>query len=383
MTAVKFLHSAMTGAPTLAGVAGNLVAVLDACLVNGFGSGVVDSIVIASGVATVTRSAGHPMEVGSIAEISGASVSGGSINGQKRVLSVPTINTYTFDATGITDQTATGTISHKLAPLGWDKPFSTTNIGVYRSPNVAGTRCYLRVDDTGTQNARVVGYEDMSGVSTGTGIFPTGGQVSGGAFWAKSNTADATTRAWVVCGDDRGFVVWTGSLSAGNGMSHYFGDLIANKSPDAYACVLSGATASQVSGSNSTFDMAYNHASTSTGMWTPRSFTGLGSSQPMTRMSATILGTNQGTYSGGSGLIYPNPADNGLFVSPVLAGENTSSATYRGVVPGLYHVPHNIGGATFTVRDPITGIASLPGKTLRALTGNQGVMFTDATGPWR
>lgn len=34
-TSVKYLHSAMPGAPVLSGTAGSLISVLDACLVNG------------------------------------------------------------------------------------------------------------------------------------------------------------------------------------------------------------------------------------------------------------------------------------------------------------------------------------------------------------
>ena len=48
-TTVKHFDSTMTGAPTLANVAGNLLAVLDACLVDGFGLKTVDSLVVASG----------------------------------------------------------------------------------------------------------------------------------------------------------------------------------------------------------------------------------------------------------------------------------------------------------------------------------------------
>ena len=71
-TNVKLIHSGMAGAPTLANVAGNLVSVLNAALVDGFGLNAVDSLVIAGGVATVTRTAGHPFDVDSVALIAGA-----------------------------------------------------------------------------------------------------------------------------------------------------------------------------------------------------------------------------------------------------------------------------------------------------------------------
>src|SRR5574337_1832659 len=214
-TTVVYFHSAMTGAPSLAGQAGTLIAVLDACLVNGFGAGTVDAVVISGGVATVTRSAGHSFEVGTVALISGATVSGGSINGRQRVLAV-TSSTWTFDATGLADQSATGTITAKLAPAGWTKPFSGTNLAAYKG-DVTGTGCLLRVDDTGGTVGRVVGYESMTDVNTGSGPFPTSTQISGGGSLGKSSTADATARPWMIFADDRTFYICVNwSVAAGS-----------------------------------------------------------------------------------------------------------------------------------------------------------------------
>jgi hypothetical protein len=135
-TTVKHFDSTMTGAPTLANVAGNLLAVLDACLVDGFGLKTVDSLVVAGGIATATIATGHSARVNAVVLIAGATPSG--LNGEKRVISTTT-NTVVFDATGITDQTATGTITLKIAPAGWVKAFTGTNKTAYKSGNVAAT----------------------------------------------------------------------------------------------------------------------------------------------------------------------------------------------------------------------------------------------------
>ena len=47
------------GVPQLSGTAGALITVLDACLVNGYGSVTLDSITVTSNVATCTKSTGH------------------------------------------------------------------------------------------------------------------------------------------------------------------------------------------------------------------------------------------------------------------------------------------------------------------------------------
>ena len=191
-TTVKYYHSAMSGVATLNGTAGSLISVLDACLVTGFNLKTADSLVVAGGIATLTISAGiGAFEVDAVALVAGATPSG--LNGEKRVLSVTT-NTITFAATGISDQTATGTITAKLAPAGWEKVYSGTNLAAYRSSDVSGTRMYMRVDDTGTTNARVVGYESMTDVNTGVMPFPTSLQQSGGYYWPKASAANGTAR---------------------------------------------------------------------------------------------------------------------------------------------------------------------------------------------
>ncbi len=79
-TAVKYYDSTMSGAPSLSGTAGALVGVLDACLVDGFGSVTVDSLTVASNVATATISGGHQFAMigntGPVITIAGANPSG-------------------------------------------------------------------------------------------------------------------------------------------------------------------------------------------------------------------------------------------------------------------------------------------------------------------
>src|SRR5690606_18510430 len=82
------------------------------------------------------------------------------------------------------------------AGAGWAREFTGTNKAVFRA--ATGNRLRLRVDDTGTTEARAVGYESMTDVDTGTLAFPTNGQVAGGLYIRKSNTADNTARPWVL-----------------------------------------------------------------------------------------------------------------------------------------------------------------------------------------
>lgn len=387
-TAVKFLHSAMTGAPVLSGTAGALATVLDACLVDGFGLVTLDSLVIAGNVATMTRAAGHSFEAGCVALVAGATVTGGTINGEWRVIAT-TATTATFATTGLADQTATGSITAKVAPLGWTKPHNSTNLAAYKSANPAATGCLLRVDDTGGVNARVVGYESMGGINTDlVGPFPTAAQVSGGGYWAKSSTANATARPWVIVGDDRGFYISVATTSGAANSTHGFGDFLSNKSPDAYACVLSCSSSdiyNGAPGSSNGNDVAHIQPSTNAALYAARGVGGLGGAVALRRAAAVPGYDGSSAFSGSATgfMAYPNPADNGLYVSPIFLTEVSATTCYRGRYPGLLFCPQNVGTSVFSHKDIVTGVTGMEGKTLRALLNGSGPLFVDATGPWR
>lgn len=387
MTTVKHFHSAMTGAPTLSGTAGSLIAVLDACLVDGFNLKTAASVVVASGIATVTISLGvGAFEVDTIVLLAGATPSG--LNGEKRVLSV-TANTFTFDATGISDQTATGTITAKLAPAGWAKAFSGTNLAAYRSSDVTGTRLYLRVDDTGTTNARVVGYEAMTDVNTGTMPFPTAVQQSGGYYWPKASAANGTARGWTVICDGRTFWVHlhTATSNLGNaGWTGGFGDFSSYKSGDAYSCMLLGVTtdiSSSTSTTNQTIAHCYATSLANTGTSVARSFTSLGSSILPVRRAESYIASDVYSGSATTTAAYPNGPDNSLILSRILLIETTPNV--RGVIRGPLFAVQNCG-AVFNWRDKVT----YSGRKLLAIKGAEPAMttvstyvtFFDITGPW-
>lgn len=390
-TTVKYFHSAMTGAPTLSGTAGSLIAVLDACLVDGFNLKTADSVVVASSVATFSISTGiGAIEVDSIVLLAGATPSG--LNGEKRVLSV-TANTFTFDATGISDQTATGTITGKLASAGWAKTYSATNLAVYRSSDVAGTRMYLRVDDTGTTNARVVAYEAMTDVNTGTMPFPTSAQQSGGYYWPKASAANGTARAWTVVADGRTFWLHTHTATTNLGYAGWtggFGDFNSYKSGDAYSCMLLGTT-TDLSASTGVTQQAisYCYATTLTNAGTAvaRSFTTLGGSILPCRRAESYMGSDNYSGASSANASYPNGPDNSLVLSRILLLETTPHI--RGVIRGPLFAVQNCA-SSFNWRDKVTGAGTYAGRKLIAIKGSEpaltsaspSVTFFDITGPW-
>lgn len=390
MSGVKFLHSAMTGAPVLSGTAGAMIGLLDACLKDGFGLKSVDSLVIASGVATATISTGHSAFAGSVVTIAGATVTGGSVNGEHRATSVTT-TTVVFDATGVPDQTATGTITLKMSPAGWNKPYAGTNLAAYKPSDVSALGMYLRVDDTGTSDARVVGYETMSDVNTGTGPFPTSAQQSGGYYWPKSRAADSSARAWIFVGDERAFVLAVApdtTNSPGKYFTSFYGDFVPEGSTDAYSCALSGSNTTALSNQLSSIfsgSMANSFHTTNTLLCAaPRSHTGVGSSVLLRHTYSALLTGSLNPESGDTNNVtpYPNGPNGGLYVAPIRFS-HSNDFHFRGLAAGLYAIPQNVGTGTFAALDSVTGVTGLTGRTLRAIPGSAGALLVDATGPWR
>lgn len=387
-TTVKHFHSAMSGAPTLNGTAGSLIAVLDACLVDGFGLKTADSVVVSGGIATATFSTGHSFEPDVIALVTGATPAG--LNGEKRVLTTAT-NVITFDATDIADGTATGAITIKIAPAGWAKPFSGTNLAAYRSTDPTGTRMFLRVAD-GTTTARVVGYESMSDVNTGVRAFPLDTQLAGGGYIPKANDASATARVWTLIADSRGWWLHTHTSTYLPGLSGSvwgFGDYDSYKSGDPFACALQCSLADTSGSGYASVEVAeYNGMGSLAGPFTARSFTGLGGSVQLGQgqeSHAAVTGTS-GAGTNTMAPAYPNGPNNGLILSRKLLVE--MGVALRGVSRGLLLAAQNCH-AHFNWRDKVPGQGQYAGRTLMAVkcgspagTSSQGVVFFDITGPW-
>jgi len=355
---VKILRSTDYGAPELFGAIGALLPVLDACLVDGYGLNNIVSLTHTGGVVTATTELAHNLLDFSRQTIAGANEAG--YNGEFIIKSVDTF-IFTYEAAGITDPVATGTITTKSAGAGWTKAFSDTNITAYRQG--AGNMMYLKVIDTITITARAYGFEDMSSISVGTGQFPLEVQQATGMWIQKSSTADGTIpRPWIIIADDRQFffhVNWnSGAVYTDSPMVH-FGDFISYKSGDQYNTHFVG----NVSGAVAGFRFGYIASAVTvvdTGHFIARSYTQTGSSVYANRV--TDYSKSAQTGMGNLGLIYPHPVEGGMLLSPVWIGERAvvaANSVLRGHINGLWsplHVRPLWQGDTFE------GTGTLAGK---------------------
>ena len=381
----KLFTSAMSGAPVLSGTAGALLGVLDSCLVTGFGTQTASALVVAAGVATATVPTTPSAQVGSVVLVAGATPSG--LNGEHRVTAVGA-NSVSF-ATALGDQSATGTITVKVAPAGWTKPWSGTNLAAYKGDTVLGTGCLLRLDDTATQFAKVIGYESMTDIATGLGLFPSNAQFASGLWWSKSSAASAAARPWIVVADDRGvFLFVKVADTASEYQGYFFGDILSLKSNDPYACALRANSASRVASVTAISDgLEYADQSQGTdGLYVARAANTLGGAVKHHQSSVLSLGCALAHYTGSVGWAYPSAVDNGLILSPVVI---YSIAGLRGYYPGLRMSPQ-ITNSAFATGDKIAGSGDMAGKTVTAVKlgaptpgAGQGVVFVDTMSDWR
>lgn len=383
---VRWFTSEMTGAPGLTNVAGALVQVLDACLVDGFDPKVIDSLVVSGGVATASIGAGHGYAPGVVVRIAGATPAG--LNRDWKVATA-TATALTFDVsgTGVADGTATGTITALRAPVGWTRQFSSGNKRVYAPPpHPILPSCLLRVDDTGTQVAAVSGYVTMSNIDTGTEPFP-----GVATYWQKSNAA--SPRSWLIAGDAEAivFCVCPASAYPENGSAFFFGRLLGYSTLDEYPVLLCADLGTSVTTQGGSYGLGLTASAVTGRSSLPRGFSGahgVVDAKYSILFSAESVNAGSGTsgsgskyapsYAGGADVLYPTPiycsADKLRGEIPGVLGLGQGGAAR--IWPALSKLPWQPGERELVVFPT----HYLPASTT---TSANGVLFVDVTGPWR
>jgi hypothetical protein len=341
MAAPTIYRSSDTNAPILTTAPGSLISVLNACLVNGYGS-VKATATIHSDGTTVAN--GNTITIDGIVYtwktaltpaagevLIGANAAANLSNLAAAISRYGTENTNygtgttqqtrlqvtNLTATDITltafvggsggnsialSTTAThvtvpanfsgGSGSDSTASLGWGVPFTGTNKASYRP--AAGIRHYLDIDDSGPdttalgRNSQWRGYEAMTAVGTGTGQFPTTTQVSACVGILKSTTLDKTARPWLLIGDDRTFYLYTEAAGTDppNLSTHTwttmggFGEALSALTGDLYRSIIyyfSSTSTVIAAAVNAWLARTWTGNSSATFMAMPRQYTGVGS----------------------------------------------------------------------------------------------------------
>lgn len=400
-TEVTYITDKMLGAPVLNGVAGALIGVYDAFLVNGFGLRSVSSIVVAGGIATITvpSNAKNLLMEQVVIEVSGVEAPMTDLNGRQKIQSCTT-NQFTI-LTDLPDGTATGTITVKNASAGWEKVFSGTNKAVYRSQDPRSSKRFIRIDDTNATLARVIQYENMSDINTGTGLMPTTSQLSGGGYFVKSYSASATVVPYTMVSDAISLTQAINWPAPAGTLDYYkfwdirgWGDAIPfSQSGDIWCNYLS------TSGSQSQWgNLQYGQLAGSGGdgaytsgfVSVTRTFAGVGNAIKCNIVpeigQASGLSGDDTTFGAA-----PNNMVGKIFLSRVLLRE-IGNDTPRAIIPGVRYVPQTVTFDTFATQSIISGggvdnnkkfITVSTSTQSTSTTSGIGVCFIDITGPWR
>lgn len=357
-TPVKWFTSDMAGAPVLSGTAGALIAVLDACLVTGFNTKTLTSLVVSGGVATATVALGHGFVANAVVLIAGATPA--ALNGEACV-SVVSANVFTFPTTA-PDGPATGTITAKLAPAGWSKAFSGSNKAVYRADAVDGRRFYYRVDDTGTYDAPLRGYRTMTDVDTGATPFPASDTVR------LAKLESGAGPAWVCVADPYGVYLWVSAAatSAPNtGFVHGFGDLGRLTPSDAYCSYIAGWEVAAQNGKSTVNAALGGVRSLGSALPTAALPSGWAGETSINAAAMVGDGLSGGWSSGLSGPAYPAPHGGALLVPLHLV----HGGAPRGRLRGLYALANASGWAHRQVLDLGDGRSGLVVQTFQSTGG--------------
>jgi hypothetical protein len=391
---IRLFRSTDTGAPTLSGTAGALIDLLDACLKDGYNSKSVQSITRSGSTATVTFATAHGFAADGLTIVRIAGAGQSEYNGDFQISNV-TSTAFDITVAGTPATPATGTITAKVAPADWTKPFSGTNKAVYRAPS--GNRLFLRIDDANpnadsNKSASTRGYETMTDVDTGSGPFPTVAQLSTGILINKSSSADSTARNWLLFGDGYEFYFFYAPHSGASNVyrQFHFGDPAPEMDSDPYGTLIYGdyalnSTSNQVPTGQATYQISNLSSALSnnnlSGHYFARAYTQTGASVAAGRYGNWNLG---GQYIGGDGaqITYPAPHNTGLYIAPLFISDGSvpraqAKATWQPLhVRPLGHssvVPADkspIGRRLYAVAT--AGTLATPGET-----------HIDIDGPWR
>lgn len=293
-----------------------------------------------------------------------------------------------------------------MTAAGWTKPYTATNKAVFRNSSSTGTGFYLDVNDAAAataKEARVVGYETMSAVATGTGPFPTVAQMTNGLFIRKSTTADATARPWYILADETVFYLFVDAgdyVSPTRATAFGFGDFYSYKASDAYRCMIvgryvenSGVDTYETFPVLSTPTSATPAANVTAGHYVARGVTGAGGSVQFGvhgdtflnghAANATVAAMGRANYNSAYAMAYPNPADGGLYMAPAyIHHTNGVRGYYKGLWVPSQDMPLGHG-------DTFTGTGALSAKSFLCMqmmcqtaTSSQAECFLETSNTW-
>lgn len=371
-----WMHSGQLGATVLDALGstpnGQMLVMLDACLVDGFNIQTVSSVTINGSDVVLTFGLPHGYALKQKITVSGSDDP--LLNGSHRIISLTT-DTVTLKISGVTN--TAGIIKTKVSPLGFESVIGNSKplIRGYRSKDPTSTKTVLHLDMSYPAGA---GYSSTfpvrrAMVTACTGIDETGAPigdyfasinnkptyVNGSLFWheARKQSKTATVNetrplSWVIVGNGRYFYFFHSWYAADHQFRDFyaFGDMNKLGVNDQHCCILKAGETADDAATNTYY--SFNGARTSTYEGASRRsgyFIGNSSGSPIpVGTSVGYAGMYDPYLSSGylnqSGYEAINPITGSLMLVPAYA---YTLEGIRARMPRLMILPFDIDGKSF------------------------------------
>lgn len=371
-----WMHSGQVGAPQMNGAAGSngqMLQVLDACLIDGFNPQTVTIATKTATNVTLTFGVSHGYELGQLILVAGATDA--ALNGKHRV-KTKTATTITIDAVGVA--ATTGAITTKAAPLGWQSIFGSADPlkRAYRSDSLESSKTVLYLDMTlptgngynatdPAKRAMVSMCEDMTTLGVQINSYTDAENnyatnPNGRLLWyqARANSRAAAVnsdinRSWVIVGNDKVFYffnAWTTQTAAVNQSRDFFafGDFLGlDGKENKLNCGWLGAINTNDSSNVSSAFVGAGIGGESTVSadikgYMIKSYNGTGSLKPLVMSSDGGITKYLSGYKS-SIPDFPNPATQGLLGLPIYIMSDTG---FRAIMPSILNIYQTLGSHT-------------------------------------
>jgi len=306
-----------TGAPTLTGLTGSLLSLLDAVLVTGYGT---------------KPGAGWTKPLGNTGSY-----------GMYKLGNGTTASLFVYDA-------GSGSAGGCEALMtGWDS-ITSMDAGAVTGSNA---------------------FPTYAQVSLGLGSAGSAGAIA----VRKSSITSSAPRQWIAFADSASLYLYTRTLDvsfASRYSAFFFGDIYSLRSGsiDSSRCMIIGRNVSSSSVATSDYlDQVLTAGNTLVtpllGHYAAHGFSGSGTSMAMSKHGNSFLANNSSVLLGS--LPYPNGADNSVYLSPLWIVESPTG-TIRGRMRGLWHILH----ASASVYDyqTFSGSGDTAGKIFQIVAGS-------------
>ncbi len=403
-----WMHSGQLGATVLNALGstpnGQMLKMLDACLVDGFNIQTVASVAVSGSVVVLTFGLPHGYTLKQKITVSGSDDA--LLNGSHRIIS-QTADTVTLKISGVTN--TSGVIKTKVSPLGFESVIGDTKplIRGYRSKDPTSTKTVLHLDMSYPDGA---GYHSISParramVTACTGVDEAGAPIgdyfasvhnkptnpNGSLFWHETRGSEKSRSvnypellSWVIVGNGKYFYFFHSWYPADYQLRDFyaFGDMNKLGVNDQHCCILKAGESANDSSDpryysfNGSLVSTYEYADRKTGYFignSSGSVIPIGTSVGYAGMITSPAGSG---YTNQSGYQSINPITGSLMLAPAYA---YTVVGIRARMPRLMILPFNISGKVLdlSIIDDVLFIATSGMPGLSASQKYQGCFAFD------